>query len=84
MKSLLKKLSSFFKNERFFRRIGIFVENKRLLIIIIALVLIVPAVAGASQLEMETGYETFISEDNQVYKDTKNLPNTSATMCWQY
>lgn len=69
MKSRLKRLSSFFKNERFFRRIGIFVENKRLLIIIISLVLIVPAMAGASHLEMATGFETFISKDNQVYKD---------------
>ncbi len=69
MKNLLKKLSLYFNNERIFRRVGIFVENKRLLVIIISLVLIAPAIVGATQLEMATGYETFISEDSQIYQD---------------
>lgn len=69
MKNLSKKLSPYFNNERIFRRVGIFVENKRLLVIIISLVLIAPAIVGATQMEMATGYETFISEDSQIYQD---------------
>lgn len=53
----------------FFGRLGIFIENKRLLVIIVGLALIGPAIFGAMQLEMETGNETFVSTDSQVYKE---------------
>ncbi len=54
---------------RAFRKLGTFIENKHLLIFIIGLLLIIPAVFGASGLEMATGNETFISTNSKVYKD---------------
>ena len=55
--------------ERFFRKLGIFIENKRLVVIIIGLMLIVASLFGAMQLTMATGTETMISTDSLVYKD---------------
>lgn len=55
--------------KRLFRRLGIFIENKRILLIILGFALIAPAALGATQLEMETGFSTFISEDSPEYQD---------------
>lgn len=55
--------------KRLFNRLGIFIENKHLLIFIISLVLIVPSIFGAMQIEMKTGNDTFVSTDSQIYKD---------------
>ena len=55
--------------KRIFRRLGIFIENKRLLLIILGFVLIIPAIFGAQHLKMETGFSTFISEDSPEYQD---------------
>lgn len=55
--------------ERYFRRLGMFIENKRLVIIVASLMLIVASLFGATQLNMATGTETFISTDSQAYKD---------------
>ncbi|MFC1924236.1 RND family transporter [Chloroflexota bacterium] len=55
--------------KRLYNRLGIFIENKRLLIIILSLALIVPSVFGAMQLEMKTSNDTFVSPDSQAYKD---------------
>ncbi|MFA5375325.1 MAG: hydrophobe/amphiphile efflux-3 (HAE3) family transporter [Dehalococcoidia bacterium] len=55
--------------KRIFRRLGVFIENKRLLLIILGFVLIIPATLGAMQLKMETGFSTFISEDSPEYQD---------------
>ncbi len=52
-----------------FRRLGVFIENKRLLLIALCLVLIAPAVYGAAQLKMETGIETFMSTSSEIYQD---------------
>ena len=52
-----------------FRRLGIFVENKRLLVMLLCLLLIIPAILGAMQLDMKTGYDTMISTDSDVYQD---------------
>lgn len=52
-----------------FRRLGIFIENKRLLLIILGFLLIVPAGFGAQHLKMETGFSTFISSDSPEYQD---------------
>ena len=52
-----------------FRRLGIFIENKRLLLIILGFLLIIPAGFGAQRLEMATGTATFISEDSPEYQD---------------
>ena len=55
--------------KRIFRRLGIFIENKRLILIILGFVLIIPAIFGAQHLKMETGFSTFISEDSPEYQD---------------
>jgi hydrophobe/amphiphile efflux-3 (HAE3) family protein len=55
--------------KKIFKRLGIFIENKRLLLIILAFVLIIPAALGAQHLKMETGFSTFISEDSPEYQD---------------
>ena len=55
--------------ERFFQKLGMFIENKRLVVIIIGLMLMVASLFGAMQLTMDTGTETLISTDSQVYKD---------------
>ena len=55
--------------ERYFRKLGMFIENKRLVIIVASLMLIVASLFGATQLNMATGTETFISTDSQAYKD---------------
>jgi hydrophobe/amphiphile efflux-3 (HAE3) family protein len=55
--------------KRIFRRLGVFIENKRILLIILGFVLIIPAALGAQNLKMETGFSTFISEDSPEYQD---------------
>jgi hypothetical protein len=55
--------------KKIFKRLGIFIENKRLLLIILGFILIIPAALGAQHLKMETGYSTFISEDSPEYQD---------------
>jgi len=52
-----------------FRRLGLFIENRRVWVIIVGVLLIFAAVAGASQLTMASGIQTFISPDSQTYKD---------------
>ncbi len=52
-----------------FRKLGIFIENKRLLLILLGFLLIIPAIFGATQLKMETGTATFISSDSPEYQD---------------
>jgi hydrophobe/amphiphile efflux-3 (HAE3) family protein len=61
--------------KRIFKRIGIFIENKRLLLIILGFVLIIPAAFGSMHLKMETGFSTFISEDSPEYQDYERFTN---------
>jgi hydrophobe/amphiphile efflux-3 (HAE3) family protein len=51
-----------------FRKLGVFIENKRLLLIILGFILIIPAIFGATQLKMETGTTTFISSNSPEYQ----------------
>jgi hypothetical protein len=51
-----------------FRKLGIFIENRRLLLILLGFILIVPAIFGATQLKMETGTATFISSNSPEYQ----------------
>jgi len=53
----------------FFKRLGIFIENKRLLIIIIGLILIAVSILGAMQLTTAFGTSTLVDTNSQVYKD---------------
>ncbi len=55
--------------KRLFKRLGIIIEHKHLLVLVVSLALIIPSIFGAMQLEMKTGNETFVSTDSQVYKD---------------
>jgi hydrophobe/amphiphile efflux-3 (HAE3) family protein len=53
----------------FFNRLGVFVERRRLLILIASALLIIAAIFGAQRLSMATGIKTLLSGDSQVYKD---------------
>jgi len=53
----------------FFRRLGEFIERRRLLIFLSAAALLVIAGIGAQRVEMATGVETFLGSNSQVYKD---------------
>ena len=55
--------------KRFYRRLGTFIENKRLVVIMLAVVLLVASILGATRLTWATGTDTMISADSQVYKD---------------
>ena len=54
---------------RFLDKLGSIVENRRRLIVIIAVLLIAISLFGASRITMSTGTETFLSTDSQTYKD---------------
>ncbi len=55
--------------ERFFRRLGLLIENKRRVIIIVGLILIAVSLFGAARTTLATGTETWVSTDSQAYKD---------------
>ena len=55
--------------ERLFEKIGVFIENRRSVVIAVALILIVASLFGAMRLTMASGTETFLSTDSQAYKD---------------
>jgi hydrophobe/amphiphile efflux-3 (HAE3) family protein len=61
----------------FFKKLGVFIENRRLIIIIVGLVLIAASVFGATQLTMTFDNSTFVDSNSQVYQDynrfTKNF-----------
>ncbi len=55
--------------QRFFRRLGIFIENRRLPIIIVSLILVAVSIFGALRLTMSSGTDTLVDANSQVYKD---------------
>jgi hypothetical protein len=55
--------------ERFFRRLGLLIVNRRGLIIIVGLILIAVSLFGVMRLAISTGADTWVSPDSQVYKD---------------
>ena len=55
--------------ERFFRSLGVFIANRRGIIIIVGLLLMVASLFGAMRLAISTGADTWVSPDSQVYKD---------------
>jgi len=55
--------------QNFFRKLGIFIENKRLLIIVIGVILIAASVFGATRLTMAFDDSTFVDSNSKVYKD---------------
>ncbi|MBN2488291.1 MAG: RND family transporter [Methanosarcinaceae archaeon] len=52
-----------------FEKLGIFIEDNPLPILLIVILLIVLAVQGAQQIEMESGTETFVEKDSALYQD---------------
>ena len=55
--------------ERFFRKLGFFIVNRRGLIIIVGLILVVASFFGAMRLAIDTDADTWVSRDSQIYKD---------------
>jgi len=55
--------------ERFFRRLGLVIQNRRPAIIIVALILIAVSLFGATRVTTVTGTETYLSTDSERYKD---------------
>jgi hydrophobe/amphiphile efflux-3 (HAE3) family protein len=55
--------------ERFFRKLGMFIENKRVVIMIISLILVVVSLFGALRLTTAFGTSTFVDTNSKVYKD---------------
>jgi len=55
--------------ERFFRRLGVFIVNRRGLIIVVGLILIAVSLFGAMRLAIATGADTWVSPDSQKYRD---------------
>ena len=53
----------------FFKKLGIFIENRRLLILIVGLILVAVSVLGALRLSTAFGTSTFVDTNSQVYKD---------------
>lgn len=54
---------------KFFNRLGIFIKNKHVIVVIICLCLIVPSIIGALRLKMDAGNDTYVSSNSQVYQD---------------
>ncbi|GBE57568.1 putative membrane protein YdgH [bacterium BMS3Abin01] len=52
-----------------FRRLGIFIENQHVLVVVVCFLLVIPAIWGARQIEMSSGTETFVSTDSEFYRD---------------
>ena len=61
--------------KQIFKRLGIFIETKRILLIILGFVLIIPAVLGMQHLKMETGTATFISSNSPEYQVYERFNN---------
>ena len=55
--------------ERFFGKIGVFIANRRGIIIIVGLILIVLSLFGAMRLAIATDVDTWVSTDSQIYQD---------------
>ncbi|MEA1985180.1 MAG: RND family transporter [Euryarchaeota archaeon] len=56
-----------------FEKLGIFIENNAIPILIIALLLIFVAIGGAQQIEMKSGTDTFVEKTSQLYQDYDHL-----------
>ena len=52
-----------------FRKLGVFIANRRGIIIIVGLILIVLSLFGAMRLAIATDVDTWVSTDSQIYQD---------------
>ncbi|APV43697.1 hypothetical protein Dform_00337 [Dehalogenimonas formicexedens] len=55
--------------DAFFKGLGRFIEEKRTLVIVASIVLLLGAMVGATRLTWATGMETMMDANSQVYKD---------------
>jgi len=56
-----------------FEKLGIFIEDNAISILIIAFLLIFVAIGGAQQIEMKSGTDTFVEKTSQLYQDYDHL-----------
>ena len=54
---------------RLFERIGSLIARRARLLLLLSGLLLLPALYGAGQIEMETGLDTFVSSDTKMYRD---------------
>ena len=52
-----------------YEKIGIFIEKRTLLILLIAFLLIFVSFYGAGKISTETGEDTFVEESSKLYQD---------------
>lgn len=56
-----------------FEKLGIFIQNNRLTILLVFFIFIFVAMQGAQKIEMASGTETFVGKDSQLYQNYDHL-----------
>lgn len=64
---------------RLFERIGSLVARRARLLLVLSGLLLLPALYGAGQIKMETGLDTFVSGDTEMYRDYETFADNFAT-----
>lgn len=64
---------------RLFERIGSLVAHRARLLLAVSGLLLLPALYGAGQIDMETGLDTFVSGDTEMYRDYETYADNFAT-----
>ncbi|MDK2892019.1 RND family transporter [Methanohalophilus sp.] len=59
--------------KNFFEKLGVFVEDNRFPVLIIAVLLVITAIQGAQSIEMKSGTETFVDKGSTLYQDYDHL-----------
>jgi hydrophobe/amphiphile efflux-3 (HAE3) family protein len=73
MKRIFRRPSKPIGAKQIFRSLGSVIEKRHLIFLILGLVLIVPSIIAATQVEMKTGFDTYVSSDSQAYKDMQKF-----------
>jgi len=69
MKRIFRKPAQRIEATQVFRKLGQVIEKRHLIFLILGLVLVVPSIIAATNVKMQTGFDTFVSSDSQAYKD---------------
>ncbi|WP_440952681.1 hydrophobe/amphiphile efflux-3 (HAE3) family transporter [Methanococcoides sp. FTZ1] len=56
-----------------FEKLGVFIENNTIPIILVAFLLILVSIQGAQSISMASGTETFVEKSSQLYQDFDHL-----------
>nr|WP_048179175.1 RND family transporter [Methanosarcina siciliae] len=56
-----------------FEKLGLFIQNNRFSILLVAFLFIVISMQGAQKIEMASGTETFVGKDSPLYQDYDHL-----------